>query len=440
MKEITTDKFFNTQYRQYSNYDNERSIANLVDGLKTAQRKVLYTCTEKNINSEYKVAQLGSLVANFTQYHHGEQNLSNVITNLAQSFVGTNNQNYLTPLGQFGSRLSPIPASPRYIFTHLSKNFREFFKKDDDIILEYLYEDEDQIEPKFFIPILPGILLNSSQGIGTGFASFILARNPIEVSNYIKAKLNKIPVSAKFLPYFKNFKGSISYLEETKYQIQGVFVRVSTTQIKITELPVGMYLDDIKKRLNSLIDSGYIKDYDDNSTEESFDVDVYFQRGNLANIDDVDLLDKLKLSTTLTENLTCWLDNGKLKKFNNVTEIIDYFVEFRLTKYSQRIDKLIEISDRNIKLLSEKIRFINFYLDNVDKFKNSGKKDLDIVLKNESFESSMLDLKMYNLTLDKITELNDALKKLVKQRVKLLKTKNIDLYLSELGNCNDIMV
>ena len=433
MKEITINKFFDTQYRPYANYDNERSIPNLIDGLKISQRKVLHTCVEKNITTEYKVAQLGSLAANITHYHHGEQGLSNVITNLAQNFAGSNNLNFLEPLGQFGSRLSPVPASPRYIFTHLSKNFRQFFKKEDDIILEYMYEDDDRIEPKFFVPILPGVLLNSSQGIGTGFASNILARNHNELSGYIKAKLNGESISDyKFLPYFKDFKGEVKHVEDTKYQILGCFQRVSATQIKIVELPIGMYLDDAKKHLNKLIDASFIKDYDDNSTEESFDIDVYFQRGILNNIDDETLLDKLKLSTTITENLTCWLDTGKLRKFTDVRDMIDYFIEFRLSKYHERIIKLIEVAEDNINTFSERIRFINFYLDNVDKFKNSNKKELDIILESESFNSSMLELKMYNLTLDKITELNDALSKLVKHKQRLMKTTDKELYLKEL--------
>lgn len=433
MKEITINKFFDTQYRPYANYDNERSIPNLIDGLKISQRKVLYTCVEKNIINEYKVAQLGSLTANFSQYHHGEQGLSNVISNMAQDFPGSNNLNWLDPIGQFGSRLSPIPASPRYIFTKLSKNFRQFFRKEDDIILEYLYEDDDRIEPKFFLPILPGILLNSSQGIGTGFASNILARDHKELLNYIKAKLNgKSTSKFKLLPYFKGFNGEVTHLEDTKYQIQGRFQRVSATQIKILELPIGMYLDDVKKHLNKLADASYIKDYDDNSTEESFNIDVYFQRGVLNGIDDDKLLDKLKLSTTVTENLTCWLENGKLRKFTDVRDIIDYFVDFRLKVYNNRILRLLEIVEEDISNVSEKIRFINFYLDNVERFRNSSKVELLQMLEEELFDVSLLELRIYNLTKDKIDELTETLKKLTKSKEDLLITTNLDLYKKEL--------
>ena len=147
-KELHVQEFFETQYRQYSNYDNERSIPNLLDGLKITTRKIIYTCIKNNITKEFKVAQLASSVAFETAYHHGEAGIGSVICNLAQNFVGSNNFNYLEPEGQFGSRLSPTPAAHRYIFTYLSKNFRTFFKKDDELILEQLYDDDQLIEPK----------------------------------------------------------------------------------------------------------------------------------------------------------------------------------------------------------------------------------------------------------------------------------------------------
>lgn len=431
-KTLTTSEFFNTQYRAYSVYDNERSIPHLIDGLKITQRKSIYTCVKKNILKEFKVAQLASLVAGETAYHHGEAGIGGVICGLAQNFVGSNNYNYLEPIGQFGSRLSPIPAAHRYIFTHLSKNFRDFFKKEDDIILHYLYDDEQQIEPNYFIPIIPGILINGSEGIGTGFASKILPRDPEEIVKYINAKLTGQFYKSKLLPYFKNFKGKVKQLEPNKYQLTGCLKQINTTTVKITELPPGMYLDDIKKQLNKLSESNFIKDYDDNSTEDGFDIDVYLPRTTLNEFDDYDLIEKFKLVTTVTENLTCWLDTGKLRKFESVTDIIDYFIDFRLEKYTKRINKLISIVSDDIKDLSEKIRFIYFYLGNVEEFRNSSKLQLLSLLEENDFTEDMLQMKIYNLTKDKIAELEKQLKELNTQKKQLEKTTNKELYIKEL--------
>jgi DNA topoisomerase-2 len=432
MKEITIERLFQEQYKPYANYDNERSIVNLIDGLKITQRKVLYTCLLKNVNSEMKVAQLASSVAYETQYHHGEQGIAGVICNLAQDFTGSNNLNWLDPIGQFGSRLSPVPAAARYIFTKLSKNFRLYFRKEDDIILEHLFEDDFKIEPNFFVPILPGVLLNNSLGIGTGFASTILSRDPKELAKYIKAKLSGSSKKFQLLPHFRGFKGSVTRLDDNKYQIKGSISRINATQVKITELPVGMYLDDIKKQLNKLVENNSIKDYEDNSTEEGFDIDVFYQRGILNSMEDDTILEKLKLVTTVTENLTCWLPTGKLRKFGSVNEIIDYFIDWRLGKYTDRINKLIEILDNDIIDLNERVRFIYFYLGNVNKFKNASKIELFSILEENNFDSKLLDMKIWNLTGDRIIELEQKVKSLVEQKVELQETTNIVLYAKEL--------
>lgn len=432
MKEITIERLFQEQYKPYANYDNERSIVNLIDGLKITQRKVLYTCLLKNVNSEMKVAQLASSVAYETQYHHGEQGIAGVICNLAQDFTGSNNLNWLDPIGQFGSRLSPVPAAARYIFTKLSKNFRLYFRKEDDIILEHLFEDDFKIEPNFFVPILPGVLLNNSLGIGTGFASTILSRDPKELAKYIKAKLSGSSKKFQLLPHFRGFKGSVTRLDDNKYQIKGSICRINATQVKITELPVGMYLDDIKKQLNKLVENNSIKDYEDNSTEEGFDIDVFYQRGILNSMEDDTILEKLKLVTTVTENLTCWLPTGKLRKFGSVNEIIDYFIDWRLGKYTDRINKLIEILDNDIIDLNERVRFIYFYLGNVNKFKNASKIELFSILEENNFDSKLLDMKIWNLTGDRIIELEQKVKSLVEQKVELQETTNIVLYAKEL--------
>lgn len=433
MKEITIERLFQEQYRPYANYDNERSLPNLIDGLKITQRKVLYTCLLKNAANEMKVAQLASSVAFETHYHHGEAGIGGVICNLAQNFVGSNNLNWLEPIGQFGSRLSPVPAAHRYIFTKLSKNFRQYFRKEDDIILEHLYEDEYKIEPNYFIPILPGVLLNGSQGIGTGFASTIFPRNPKELVSYIKTKLSGGTKRYELLPYFRGFKGSVERLDnDNRYKICGCVDRVSATQIKITELPVGMYLDDIKKHLNKLIENGSIKDYEDNSTEECFDIDVFYQRGVLNNLLDETLLDRLKLSTTIAENLTCWLPTGKLRKFYSAQEIVDYFIDWRLSKYTERITKLLSILNDDIFNSNERIRFIRFYLDNVNLFKNSSKLELLSILEENNFKDTLLDMKIWNLTGDRIKELENSILELNSKKMQLEKTTNVKLYSQEL--------
>lgn len=429
MNELSISDFFSTQYRSYSVYDNERSIPNIIDGLKITQRKVLYTLL-KSSKKEIKVAQLSSSVAYETAYHHGEQGIDQVITRLAQNFTGTNNFNYLEPIGQFGSRLCPTPAASRYIFTKLSDNFKKFFSSEDDRILNYLEDDDQKIEPEYYIPLIPGILINSTKGIGTGFASNVLARNPDNIKTYIINKLTNKSLP-KLPPYIKAYKGKIES-DGLQHKIYGIINKLNTTTIEIKEIPFTMSLEDIKSKLNKLLDEDFIKDYEDNSTEESFNIQVTIYRASLQDMTDEELLMKFSLIQTFTENLTCWLPNHKIKRFDTVEDLIDKFITYRLEFYTQRIKtKIIELRVKQ-GLLEDKMRFIRFYIDNKELFHNKTKTELEALLDKEVISRENLGLKLYNLTKDQIKILVNELKT-VKQDIAALKKETaMDLYLKEL--------
>jgi DNA topoisomerase II len=175
MDEIPIDQFINKELILFSMADNQRSIPSAVDGLKPGQRKVLFACFKRNLKNEIKVAQLGGYVAEQSAYHHGEASLYLTIVNMAQNFIGSNNLNLLEPLGQFGTRLQggKDAASPRYIFTNLSPLARAVFHPHDDPLLNYLNDDGHSIEPEWYIPVVPMILINGGEGIGTGWSTAI---------------------------------------------------------------------------------------------------------------------------------------------------------------------------------------------------------------------------------------------------------------------------
>jgi DNA topoisomerase-2 len=119
---VSYTDFINKELIHFSKYDCERSIPNLMDGLKISLRKILYSAFKKNLTSEIKVAQFSGYVSEQSGYHHGEASLNAAIVGMAQDFVGSNNINLLLPNGQFGTRLQggKDSASERYIFTQLS--------------------------------------------------------------------------------------------------------------------------------------------------------------------------------------------------------------------------------------------------------------------------------------------------------------------------------
>lgn len=234
-KKITFSDFVNKELVLFSNLDNERSIPCVVDGFKPGQRKVLYSCFKRNLVKELKVAQLAGSVAELSAYHHGEASLMSTIINLAQNYVGSNNINLLLPIGQFGTRLhgGKDAASPRYIFTALSPLTRLLFNAKDDPLFNYLNDDGLKVEPEWYCPIIPTVLVNGAEGIGTGWSTKIPNYNPREIIQNLKRMIkgqDPLPME----PFYKNFRGKIEQLDDVRVLINGKIAVIEDNTIEIT--------------------------------------------------------------------------------------------------------------------------------------------------------------------------------------------------------------
>jgi DNA topoisomerase-2 len=166
---VLYEDFMNKELILFSLKDCERNLPNLMDGLKVSQRKTLFAAKKRRLTSEIKVAQFTGYVSEHSGYHHGEASLNGTIVGMAQNFVGSNNINLFSPNGQFGTRLQggKDSASERYIFTQLSKITQFIFTEPDDKIVHYLHDDGMQVEPSYYVPVIPFLLVSGSKGIGT---------------------------------------------------------------------------------------------------------------------------------------------------------------------------------------------------------------------------------------------------------------------------------
>jgi DNA topoisomerase-2 len=208
---IKFSEFINKELILFSKSDCERSIAHVMDGFKPSQRKVLFACIKRKLKEEIKVAQLAGYIGENSAYHHGEASLHGTIVNMAQSFCGSNNINLLTPSGQFGTRRmgGKDAASPRYIFTKLEKITRTIFHPDDDELLNYLSDDGMSIEPEYYMPVIPMLLVNGSDGIGTGWSSSVQNHDPRAIIANIRRMLRGESLE-EMLPFYSGFTGEVS--------------------------------------------------------------------------------------------------------------------------------------------------------------------------------------------------------------------------------------
>ncbi len=411
---IRVRDYVDTALKTFSLYDNVRSIPRLTDGLKPSQRKSICGTLARGENAgEMQVERLSSMIAAHTDYHHGANSLVGTIVGMANDKMpGMNNMNVFDPSGQFGSRLTDEPGAGRYINTRLNANFRELFKKEDDCILEPIIVDGEEIEPRTYIPILPMPLVNGAEGTGTGHATNILSYHPTQLRDALVSLIDgKKLKPGKLTPWFRGYHGTVERNQATgQVTTTGVYEVVNSTTIRITELPLGKYLDQYKETLNALEESGLIKGYDDRSTESSFEFIIDCPRST-TNLDHETILKKFKLIGRDTENFTLWNVEGVLQKFESAESIIEAFLPWRLERYEDRRKKLIDETTEQIRYLSEVIRFIRFYLANTKVFKDTGKKDLiELLLENKFVDyDKLLSMPIWNLTKDKIAELEKKL-------------------------------
>jgi DNA topoisomerase II len=388
-------QFFSNEYVNYASYDNYRKIACYIDGLKPSARKVTYTVRKHKIDSPIKVSTLGSKVVETCAYIHGESSLYGVIIGLAQNFSGINNLPLLTRDGNFGNRMIPSAAAPRYIKTFKEKYFDLIFNPDDDaVLIEQIFENE-KIEPRFFVPVIPLLLVNGSEGISTGFAQKILSRNPVELCQVIKnnlyerigqqASIRGKKRSSDTLPYFHGFSGTVEKGEEPqKWNIKGKIERLHTTKIRIVEIPPWVSLEEYKNTLNKLEEMDVIKSYNDMTDGEHFLFELFVTREFTSNNTDEQILEKLKLIERVSENYTCLDDNLAIIEFKQVDEIMDKFIDTRIKFLAKRKsfilgklkDKLIFLKSKWIfikSVVEEKIKINrvpeNEVIDQIEKTK-----------------------------------------------------------------------
>lgn len=440
---IRVRDFCNSSLKTFSLADNRRSIPQLSDGFKPSQRKaVCGTLTRGENAGEIQVERLGSMVAATTDYHHGVNSLVGTMVGMAcDKMPGMNNMNLFIPSGQFGSRLTKEPGAGRYIFTELSPYFRQLFKKEDDCILQPIVVDGEEIEPHTYIPLLPMPLVNGASGTGTGHACEIYSYHPEELRDAILSVLNaksnsksKPLKDGTLTPFFRGYHGTVSRNKENgQVTTTGILTVVNSTTIKITELPLGVYLDSYKEFLNSLEEKEFIKDYDDSSTEEQFCFTVTVPRSTSI-LDHETLLTKFKLIGRGTENFTLWAPDGLLKKYSSAEAVIEEFSIWRLGKYEERRQRLISDTTEHIRYQSEQIRFIKFYLANTKVFKDTGRKELIEILLSKSFidYDRLMAMQMWNLTRDKIAELEKKLSDLNAYLSSLEADTPLEMYKREL--------
>jgi DNA topoisomerase-2 len=431
-QEVSYDEFVHKELIHFSNRDLERSINHMCDGLKESTRKILFGCFKRKLyKDEIKVAQLAAYVSEISAYHHGEVSLQQAIVGMAQLFVGSNNINLLMPNGQFGTRVhgGADAASARYIFTVLNKLTRLIFREADESILNYLDDDGIQVEPEYYMPIIPMILVNGGIGIGTGFSTNVPCFNPHEVIELCEKIISKIKdvhgniytqeqiESLKqtvmdvelntITPWYFGFKGSIVPHKDGVYISKGIYTWSNNQTLDITELPVGTWTDDYKEFLMNLMNNNkYLKDFESKYYAKT----VNFTLKLTPNAHE-ELGDKFETEFKLTSTKNLSLNNihlhsheGAIRNFKTINDIIKNWTLIRIEKYIARRSHQLSVLNQDFTILSSKARFIQAVIDGVVKIHNMSLDNIEQQLIDQEYpqKSSSYDylthLPVYSFT------------------------------------------
>ena len=431
------EDFFDNEYKGYAVYTIEnRAIPSAVDGFKPSQRKIAYAANRlwKTGNEKpLKVFQLGGQAAAISFFHHGS--LDGTIIGMAQDFK--NSMPIFQGIGQFGSLRSPEPGAPRYIGVRFNENFRLLYK--DFELVTPKFEEGEEIEPHFFLPIIPTVLLNGSSGIAVGFATNILNRHPLDLIDACLLALEgkEVPV---LRPWIRGFFGDIEPVvgAPRSWVFRGKWEVKNTSTVEITEIPPSFNYEKYEAHLDGLVEKGIIASYDDHSSDRVHYV-LKFPRANLAEILKKDRLsDLLRMREQEGENLTTLDENGKLRVFDRAEEIVKYFVEFRLGYYEKRKARLLSELTREIEVLESKSQFIDAVIKGRIVVANEKKPDLIKSIEKEGIKKQddsydfLLSMPIWSLTYERYVELQKKLDGKQKERDKVEKTKPSDFYRQDL--------
>jgi DNA topoisomerase-2 len=461
---VNYETFINKDLIHFSNRNLERSIPNIMDGLKESTRKILYACLKRKLyTNEIKVAQLAGNVSEVTAYHHGENSLQEAIIGMAQIFVGTNNINILSPNGQFGTRIQggQDASSPRYIYTLLSKLTRLIFKEEDNDVLNYQDEDGLTIEPEYYLPIIPMILVNGAIGIGTGYSTNIPQFNPTDIINIYLDIIERIKLIIgdiisiddiekaielidddeirEIEPYYLGFKGTIIKNDKGSYTSKGVYKWLDDTTLEISELPVGCWTENYKEFLEELItkNNPHLKSFESHYTAKN--VKFILKVGDYEDKDK--MINELNLSSNKNlslNNLHLFTSRGNIKKYGNIAEILKEWFSIRIYKYHTRKEKQLKKMRDEFLIISNKIRFIIDVIEGHILIMNKKMKEIEDKLVERGFDkyedsyNYLLQMPIYQLTAEKKEKLEMEVAKLKEEIEKLEKTSIIDIWENEL--------
>jgi len=355
---------------------------------------------------------------------------------MTADYVGSgNNVPLLEGDGNFGSAFINEAAATRYIFARMNPILKQLFVKDDFVNLEHQDFEGAKIEPRYYVPTLPMLAINGSDGVSIGYAQKILPRDPAQIVKWVQQRAEGAKITARLTPYWKGMKCTVVKGEnEGQWEVHGSFTRKTKHRITIDALPVGYTLKQYQAVLDKLVDDKVIKDYEDFSDNDEFEFEIQVDR-QFGERTDEWIMTKLKLIKKFTENYTCIDENNKIVIFNSMKELLEAWYTKRIEYNDLRKQHLLASMQEEMDYTNARARFIQGVVEEAIELRNA--KEADVVKQAEAYDAILvghvgkfLGLPMRSLTTEEIAKLRAKAKEL-KQQIAEYSKKTFETILLE---------
>lgn len=442
-------EFLNSDYKDYTKYViATRALPNIIDGFKVGARKIMHAAFKGGMKNGAEVKNLNLVgdVYNLTLYMHGDASLHGTIFTLAAEF--RDNLNPITITGQHGSlRDEKALSAPRYLYCKLSP-WAKLYKVDEDL-LEYVFDEGTYLEPVNYWPIIPTVLTSRAEGMAPGYKFSSFSYNPLDIVDACIEVLNTGAVKETVIhPYVRGIASDkFTYDKDVnKWLNSGTYkVDIKNDIFQVTDLPYDLGFDKFEKKLNDMVEKGYIKDWKNYSQDDKLNYWLIFNKTQLAKEmrpeNKEKLFKKIGLYSYVPEDLLYVIDeNGKVKHFITKENLIEYFVKLRLAKYDDRKDKLVSVMEKRYEDNNNICKFIELVNSGEIVISNRKTKDVKEDLKKYNLPDSVLTVQISKLTEDEKKELLAKNKEIEKELKYIKKTTTKDMYLDDLKKLRDEFV
>ncbi len=338
-----------------------------IDGFKPSHRKILYTMYKMGLLKGARTKSANVVGQTMKLHPHGDMAIYETMVRLTRGHDALLHP-YIDSKGNFGKSTSRdmAYAAPRYTEVKLAPISESLFLDIKSDTVDFVDNYDGRMQEPVLLPVrFPNILVNPNKGIAVGMASSFPSFNLGEVCDFTIAKINDpLADPINYMPapdfssggYLIHDKAAIKKIYQTgqgsiKLRAKFEFDKKNNC-IEITHIPYTTTVEAIMDKIISIYKQGKLKEISDIRDEtdlKGLKIAIDVKRGT-----DVEMLmARLYKLTPLEDSFSCnfnLLIKGRPIVLG-ISEIVDEWIEHRLTEITRRLNFELSKLEEKLHLL-----------------------------------------------------------------------------------------